>query len=260
MAEPGNGEATLTWDDPQDPSITGYQVRQGSTAWADISGSDADTVSHTVSSLSNGTSVAFRIRAVNDYDDNGTDDPGPASDAVTVTPGVPAAPASLVTAAGDGEVTLTWTPPASTNGSAVTGYEVTSNADAAAPTWRDVPDSGSNGRADETEISVTSLVNGTTYAFAVRAENANGPGVPTPTVRAIPADPDVPPQPLDFTAVAGHERVRLSWTAPANASLVLTSYQYRQTTDGGATWSPDWTALPGSGASTTRVPAGRSDQ
>ena len=249
-AAPGDAEATLTWDDPHDASITRYQVKQGSANWADISGSDADTTSHTVASLTNGTAYTFQIRAVNDHDGDNADDPGPASDAVTVRPGVPAAPASLVAAAGDTQVTLTWTAPASDGGSAVTGYEYTSNADAAAPAWTDVPDSGSDGRADETEYTVTGLVNNTTYAFAVRAENANGQGAATPTRGATPAHPDAPQRPAVFRANPGHRYVRLTWSPPGNPNHPVTSYQYRQSTNGGTTWNPDWTAIAGSGAAT----------
>ena len=187
---------------------------------------------------------------MNDHDGDSTDDPGAASDAVTVTPGVPAAPASLVGVAGDAQVTLTWTAPASNNGSAVTGYEYTSNADAAAPAWTDVPDSGSNGRADETEYTVTSLVNNTTYAFAVRAENANGQGAATRTLLAVPLHPDAPRRPAGLRANPGHQQVRLTWSPSSNPNHPVTSYQYRQSTDGGTTWSPDWTAVAGSGATT----------
>ena len=249
-AAPGNTEATLTWDDPHDASITRYQVKQDSAAWADISGSDAGTTSHTVGSLGNGAAYTFQIRAVNDHDGDNTDDPGPASDGVTVTPGVPTAPASLVAAPGDTQVTLTWTAPASDNGSAVTGYEYTSNADAATPAWTDVPDSGSDGRADETEYTVTGLVNNTSYAFAVRAENANGQGAATRTLRAVPAHPDAPQRPAGLKANPGHQEVWLTWSPPGNPNHPVTSYEYRQSTDGGTNWSPDWTAIPGSGADT----------
>ena len=249
-AAPGNAEVTLTWDNPGDASITKYLVKQDAAAWAEISGSDAGTTSHTVGGLNNGTAYTFRIRAVNDHNGDDTDDPGPASDAVTVTPGVPAAPASLVAAEGDTQVTLTWTAPASNNGSPVTGYEYTSTADAATPDWRDVPDSGSDGRADETEYTVTGLVNNDTYAFAVRAENANGQGVATPTLRATPLHPDAPQRPAGLKATPNRERVKLTWARP-NVHRPVTSYQYRQSTDGGTTWSPDWTAISGSGAATT---------
>ena len=187
---------------------------------------------------------------MNDHNGDTADDPGAASDAVTVTPGVPTAPASLIGVAGDTQVTLTWTAPASGNGSAVTGYEYTSNADAAAPAWTDVPDSGSDGRADETEYTVTGLVNNTTYAFAVRAESANGPGAATRTLRAVPVDPEAPQRPAGLRANPGHQEVRLTWSPPVNPNHPVTSYEYRQSTDGGTTWSPDWTAIAGSGAAT----------
>ena len=251
-AAPGNAEATLTWDNPTDSSITKYQVKQDAANWADISGSDAGITSHTVGTLTNGTSYTFQIRAVNDHDGDSTDDPGTASDAVTVTPGVPAAPASLVTVPpGDAQVTLTWTAPASDNGSAVTGYEYSSNADAATPAWTDVPDGSDSGtdRADETEYTVSSLVNNTTYAFAVRAENANGQGAATPTRRAMPVHPDAPQRPAGFRANPGHELVKLTWTL-RNFHHPTTSYEYRQSTDGGTSWNPDWTAIAGSGPAT----------
>ena len=251
-AAPGNAEATLTWDNPGDASITKYQVKQDSGNWADISGSDASTTSHTVESLTNGTAVTFQIRAVNDHDGDSTDDPGTASDAVTVTPGAPEAPASLGVAAGNAQATLTWTAPASNNGSAVTGYEYTSNADAATPTWTDVPDGSDSGtdRHDETEYTVTSLTNNTVYAFAVRAENANGQGAATPTLRAVPAHPDAPQRPAQLMAIPGHEEVKLTWGLPY-AHHPVTSYQYRQSTNGGTTWSPDWTTITDSDANTT---------
>ena len=250
-AAPGNAEATLTWNDPRDPSITKYQVKQGALAWADITGSTATTTSHTVTGLTNGTPYTFRIRAVNDHNGDTTDDPGPASDAVSVTPGVPAAPANLSVVPGDTQATLNWTAPASNGGSAVLGYEYTSNAAAAAPTWTDVPDSGTDGRADETTYTVTGLVNNTPYAFAVRAENANGQGAATPTRRAVPVPPDAPRQPVGFRAIPGHQWMALRWKLP-DSRYPVTAYQYRQSTNGGATWNPDnWTTIPGSGADTT---------
>ena len=250
-AAPGDAEVELTWDDPHDASITKYQIKQDAAPWADISASSASTRSHTVGSLTNGTAYTFRIRAVNDHNGDNADDPGGASDAVTVTSGVPMAPASLVAVGEDGAVTLTWTAPASDGGSAVTGYQYTSNADAATPAWTDVPDSGSDGRADETEYTVSGLDNYATYAFAVRAENANGQGDATRTVRAVPVPTDAPRRPAGLRAHPGSQKVRLAWSPPGNPSHPVTSYQYRQSTNGGTTWNPDWTAVTGSGASTT---------
>ena len=86
-ANMGDTAVTLGWDDPQDATITGYQLRQAqgatvpdSTAWTDITGSSASTTSHTVSGLTNDTQYAFQIRAVNTTGDGAT------SATVTATP------------------------------------------------------------------------------------------------------------------------------------------------------------------------------
>ena len=250
VAEPGDSEVTLTWNDPRDPSITRYTItRQDVTSWSTITpvpGSRAGTTSHTVTGLTNGVSYQIRIAAVNELGSLR----GSATGFVTVTPGVPAAPASLSVVAGDAQAALTWTAPARNNGSPVTGYEYTSNANTATPTWADVPDSGSDGRADERQYTVTGLVNNRTYTFAVRAENANGRGVATPARRAVPVDPQAPRGPAALKAHPGHQEVRLTWASPLIRNSV-TAYQYRQSTDRGKTWSPDWTAIAGSNAGTT---------
>ncbi len=73
-ATAGNGSVTLSWDDPDDDSITGYELARRErddspwgdwSSWAAIDGSDADTTTHTVSGLTNGAKYRFRIRAVN---------------------------------------------------------------------------------------------------------------------------------------------------------------------------------------------------
>ena len=70
LAAPGNGEVTLSWDDPEDASITGYQYQQKTsgdwgTTWTTITSSSASTTSHPVTGLTNGTAYTFRLRAVN---------------------------------------------------------------------------------------------------------------------------------------------------------------------------------------------------
>ena len=79
VAAPLNGEAALSWADPSDNTITGYEVRHAtstvaiaSSTWAAISGSASTTVAHVVRSLVNGTRYNFQIRAINT---NGTSTP-----------------------------------------------------------------------------------------------------------------------------------------------------------------------------------------
>ena len=74
-ATPGDASATLKWNDPSDSSITGYSVRHATSmsafasasppAWAAITGSTADTTTHTVSGLANGARHYFQVRATN---------------------------------------------------------------------------------------------------------------------------------------------------------------------------------------------------
>ena len=86
-AAAGNAKATLTWTDPDNDSITKYQLRYGAgssvpatATWADIPDSGATTVQHEVTGLTNGTEHAFQIRAVNASGE------GAASAEVTATP------------------------------------------------------------------------------------------------------------------------------------------------------------------------------
>ncbi|MDE2822918.1 MAG: fibronectin type III domain-containing protein, partial [Chloroflexota bacterium] len=58
-----------------------------------------------------------------------------------------------------------------------------------------------------------------------------------------------PSAPSGLTATPGSTRVALSWTDPSDSTI--TKYQYRVSSDGGTNWSPDWTDITGSGATTT---------
>ncbi len=72
QAVAGDSEVTLTWNNPNNPDITRYQILQwtgggerGSWGdWRDIPGSDKDTTDYTVPGLTNGVKYSFRIRAV----------------------------------------------------------------------------------------------------------------------------------------------------------------------------------------------------
>ena len=65
----GDGQVTLSWDDPGDPSITGYEyrMRYAGVAWGawTPAGSGASAVSHVVDGLVNGVEYRFKVRAHN---------------------------------------------------------------------------------------------------------------------------------------------------------------------------------------------------
>ena len=125
-ADAGNAQVTLSWDNPEDSSITRYQYRQRVTSesawdpdWTDIPGSGASTTSYTVGNLANWTPYTFQIRAVRGNEPTATS-------AATATPeGPPSAPRNLAALGQDEGITAWWqTPPAGDEPAPVTSYKV----------------------------------------------------------------------------------------------------------------------------------------
>ena len=259
----GNSQVTLQWMAPESnggSTITGYQYRQSTTGgkywnvnWTDIPDSDANTTSYTVKNLSNGATFTFNIRAKNAL---GT---GKNTPRVHVIPtAVPNAPINLTAHAGDGQVTLEWSPPFSNGGKAITGYQYRQKTDSGNGwnAWTDIENS------DENTISYTveSLANGTIYTFQVRAENSEGKGKAAREADATPAAglaETVPTAPRGLIAQSGDRQATLQWTAPeSDGGSAITGYQYRRSTTRGKFWTPDWTDIPNSDANTTSYTVG----
>ena len=70
-ATAGNRSIALTWDDPSDASITGYEFRvhadreQDWREWKPIAGSTHETTAHTLPALTNGVRYRVQVRARN---------------------------------------------------------------------------------------------------------------------------------------------------------------------------------------------------
>ena len=210
----GDAQVSLSWDDPDDSSISGYRYSADSGAtFADIPGSDATTVSYTVSGLTNYTSYDFAIRAVN------TSGPGPVSDTTTATPAPPpTAPTNLSATPGDTQATLSWDDP---NNSTITKYQYSTDAGA---TFTDIPGS------DATTVSYTvgGLTSGAQYTLGIRAVNTTVEGAGSTVMVLV-----LPAQPAGLTATGGDAQVSLSWDNPDDSSIS----GYRYSTDGGATFT-----------------------
>ncbi|WP_193752879.1 Ig-like domain-containing protein, partial [Aureimonas ureilytica] len=86
----------------------------------------------------------------------------PATVSVTVNAAVPGAPTIGSASAGDAQASVTFTPPASNGGAAITSYTVTSTPGGLAATGASSP------------ITVAGLTNGTSYTFTVTATNSAG--------------------------------------------------------------------------------------
>ncbi len=72
-AQAGVGELALTWDDPNDSTVTGYQYRyrlstetRWNPDWTDMEMRGATTASHTLSGLTGDVSYTVEVRALRD--------------------------------------------------------------------------------------------------------------------------------------------------------------------------------------------------
>ena len=222
-------EIRLITDDTRDrfangATLTGRQVRRSE---------------HTVAELVGGATSSVQLQAVKAA---GTD----ASVGVAATISAPAAPSGLAAATGDGEVELSWTA-GSDNGSPITGWQARQSSDGGAnwtPDWSDL--AGSD--AATTDHTVMGLINGIAYSFEIRAVNGVGPGA-SAVVGATPIA--VPAAASGLAARSGDGEVGLTWMAGPDNGSAITGWQLRQSSDGGASWTPDWSDIAGSAAATT---------
>ena len=215
----GNRQVMLSWVQPSGGAeVTHYEYEQDvSGRWISTGSTDTTT---TVTGLTNGQSYTFRVRAVNSA---GASAASAASASVTPAT-VPGAPTSLGATAGDQEVMLSWTAPASNGGDSITGYEYEQSGGG---NWI------STGGTDTT-YTVFNLTNGQPYRFKVRAVNSVGPGAASAaSANVTPATE--PGAPTNLSATVSDQQVVLSWTAPGNnGGARILRYEYEL--DFSGTW------------------------
>ena len=255
---------TLSWNDPDDSSITGYMILRrdtknqatGTFTTLQSKTGNAATTSYTDSAAEPGTKYAYRIKALND---NGTSEQ---SDYVNVTtPAVPYAPGNLTaTAKSSTTVTLSWNDP---QDSSITGYMILrrDTKNQAAGTFTTLQ--SKTGNAATTSYTDSAAESGTKYAYRIKAHNDNGASEQSNYVNVTtPAQTDnkgddngneprasVPAAPGGLNATPGDEQVTLSWDDPGDDTI--TKYQYRYGEFDGGSLILDWTDISGSGADTT---------
>jgi len=152
---------------------------------------------------------------------------------ISATPPVaPDAPTSLSGTAGNGQVSLSWTAPASNGGAAITDYAVQLSSDGGS-TWSTFAD----GTSTATSATVTGLTNGTAYVFRVAAVNAAGTGAYTAASSSVtPNSATVPGAPTGIgTTEAGSSCFPdwlISFSAPSsNGGSSITGYRIRTQAD-----------------------------
>ena len=247
-SQAGVGELALTWDDPNDSTITGYQYRYRPSTetrwnpdWTDIEMSGATTASHKLSGLSGDVSYTVEVRALRDGE------PGPEAS----LEGTPLADLTRPRAVRDlraidyeSGLLLQWRWPEKSGDSAISHYEVRyalGNAVPADDPWQllaEHPDTLGDVPTDT----------GVLYTFEVRAVNVSNKAGPVAQMQATPEYPPQftladPPESLDgvagetyreYVRINGYPTrrpfvdVTLKWKAPEDeGNRAITDYMYR---------------------------------
>ena len=180
--------ATLT---DGDGGITGaswqWQRRKSSSeTWQNVSSASAETATYPeVSSYTpQAGDIGYQLRATVDYRDSlGPNKTAESAATSAVVADVPGAPTSLTATAGDAQVSLSWSAPASDGGASISRYEYRYKGSGSWSDWTPVGTS--------TSATVSSLTNNTAYSFEVRAVNSAGNGA-SASASATPVKVDSP--------------------------------------------------------------------
>ena len=217
----GNAQVSFTWT--ASAGATSYNLYWSTTTGVTPANgtkiSGISSSSYTQTDLTNGTAYYYVVTAV---DSAGESSPSSQVAATPVAPvTAPSAPTNLAAAAGNAQVSLTWT--ASAGATSYNLYWSTSSGV--------TPANGTkiSGIANPAYVQA-SLTNGTTYYYAVTAVNSGGESPASSHAMATPVAPvTIALAPTNLAAAAGNAQVSLTWTASAGA----TSYNlYWSTTAG----------------------------
>ena len=234
----GGGQIALSWDDPNDMTITGYQYRYRNPSdgdwnpdWTNLMGSGSTTTSHILSGLTNNVLYTVELRAM-----RGTDG-GPGRRVTQKPRGPLTVPANFTAAsAQDRRATLSWD--ASVDDS-ITQYQYRYRVNLSGtewnPDWTRIP----NSRWTTTSYTVGNLVNDTTYVFEVRAVRETLYGPASRDTATPEGSASLPLSPAELTVHPGDGNLGLEWDPPLREDprAPVTGYRVRYRPEGSSSWT-----------------------
>jgi fibronectin type 3 domain-containing protein len=205
-ASGGFGSVSLTWT--ASGSASGYTVYRGTASGGETwLAALATATSYVDPTAVNGTTYYYEVTAANSRGESARSNERSAIP--STPPTLPPAPTLDSATAGNANVDLAWSAPASNGGAAISGYKLYRGTAIGGLTLLAV-------LGDVTEYSDTSAANGTTYSYEVSALNSVGEGPRSNKLSATPqlADAMSPSKPASLKlAVAGTNQLSLEWPA-----------------------------------------------
>ena len=165
---------TLTWDDPEDESITGYvilrRVRvndQGGDFSELVANTESATTTYTDNEVAASTTYTYRIKAINEH---GVSERSRWYHIDTPAPPVPDKPTGLEATASNGQVVLTWDDP---EDESITGYVILRRV-RVNDTGGDFSELVANTGSAATTYTDNEVAASTTYTYRIKAINEHG--------------------------------------------------------------------------------------
>ena len=243
-ARASGSSVILSWSAPDDGGspITGYGItftdQNISGGWTGIGGSIGPTATtYTHTNLEFEKTYHYAVTASNSIGSSALSDI--VSARPTGTALRPDPPRSLTANPGGSSIiNLSWSPPASHGGAAITAYRMQWSPDGTADSWTDLTP---NTMPPATSRQHTGLDAGITRHYRVYAINSVGESAQSSNIAMATTTTGTgiaPDKPTLLRATAsGQTTINLSWTAPANSgSTPLFGYRIEVSEDAGTNW------------------------
>ncbi len=211
----GDSHVNLTWEPPEDDGgarITNYDIyrRKSSETYVSYYKTIGNVTKYTDTDVTNGITYYYELHAVNGVGNS------PPSEQKSVTPNegtLPSAPLDLQAAAGNSQVTLTWSTPNSEGSSPITNYKIYRGTSSGSLTF--ITDTG-----DVLTYVDTGLTNDQTYYYKVSAVNGVGEGPKSEEASAKPISGTTinPPSLTDPGSTDDDGIFTMSWSSVTSAT------------------------------------------